>query len=90
MHRFLYTAWFRNLTLPTTDQDYEWPACFVVEAPTSAEAQAWADHLARAYATRRQTEEFLWSDIERATGTDDASLPVVPVGREPTDAEIGW
>jgi hypothetical protein len=90
---FLYTAWFRNRRLPPEDQDYEWPACFLVTAETATEAQAWGDHLATSFASRRDDEVFLRSDIdETESGGESGSLrvPVIPCGYEATDGEIGW
>jgi hypothetical protein len=90
--RFLYTVWFRDPTKPADDQDYEWPACFMVDAPAARQAAAWGDRLASSYATRTG-QQFLSSTVEtleRADlpGTDE--LPVIVFGHEATDKEIGW
>lgn len=89
--KVVYTAWFRNLKLDPDDQDYEWPACFVIDAPDEHAAQAWGDYLSRSYAVRRG-EAFLRSGIEAYNHSDDSttSLPVVLLGDESTDEEIGW
>lgn len=87
--RLLYTAWFRDRCASSDDQDVEWPACFVVIAATEAEAQSWGDHLAHSFGRRRGTEEFLRSDVEPACPNADG-LPVVGVGYEASDGEIGW
>ncbi len=84
---FDYVAWFRNDALPPSDQGYEWPACFHIEAPSSEAAQAWGDHLARSYAVRVPEMIFLGSDLEPTT---DETQPVIHVGEEASDAKIGW
>lgn len=90
--RYVYTAWFRDTLMPPDDQDYEWPACFLIEASTSGEALAWGDHLARGYSARMVTEVYLSSHVEDADSaeSDLSRLPVVPVGYEALDREIGW
>lgn len=87
--RYLYTAWFRDRCASADDQDIEWPACFVVLAPTTAEAKAWGDHLAQSFSQRSGVEEFLHSNVEHA-GSNADHLPVVSVGYEASDGEIGW
>lgn len=91
MPGFLYTVWFRDELAAADDQDREWPACFVVEARNASEAHAWGDHLARRFGSRRPSETFLHSEIEAQEAAGASSqLPVVAVGYEATDAEIGW
>jgi hypothetical protein len=86
---YLYTAWFRDeLALPE-DEDFEWPACFVVEAEGADAAQRWGDHLSSSFSLRRGTEKFLWSDVEPSP-QGLQGLPAVRDGVEATDAEIGW
>ena len=87
--RYTYTAWFRNTLARPEDQDFEWPACFLVLAKTQADAKAWGDHLSRSFSQRRGSEEFFASKIEPASA-DCAGLPAVLAGHEASDAEIGW
>ena len=90
-HRFQYTAWFRDLDASPDDEDHEWPACLLIEAADPPEAAFWGDHLARGFARRRASERFLHSTIEPDDGSWNAdSVPVIRVGDEPTDEEIGW
>lgn len=77
--RFEYVVWFRDHGLPAADQDYEWPAVFVVEAATAEEATRWGDTHSRRYAEQRRLE---WMGFD--------SLPVIVFGREASDGEIGW
>jgi len=91
MPRFLYTVWFRDELAAADDQDCEWPACFVVEAQNATDAHSWGDHLARSFGSRRRSETFLHSQVEaHETASASSELPVVAVGYEATDAEIGW
>jgi hypothetical protein len=90
MPRFVYTVWFRDRTLPSDDQDHEWPACFIIDATTTALAQAWGDHLAKDYAMQREDEEFLSSSVVADDSSDTALLPVVAYGEVASDAKIGW
>ncbi len=84
---FEYVAWFRNPAFPSDDQDYEWPACFLVEAESAAAAQEWGDRLARSYAARA-SEMFLSSRVEPSKG--DPWRPTMEVGDEDGDRRIGW
>lgn len=65
-------------------------AClFCGAAPTEDEAKAWGDHLAQSFGQRSGVEEFLHSDVE-PVGPNADGLPVVSVGYEASDEEIGW
>lgn len=92
LKKFVYCAWFRNLALPTDEQDSEWPACFIIEASTAEEALGWGDHLSKVFSDRRGTEIYLRSEVEdmSAAKGDLSLLPVVSVGYEASDSEIGW
>ncbi len=96
MNRYLYTAWFRNPSLPVDDQDHEWPACMLIDAPSEPDAIAWGDRLARRHSDR-SGEVFLSSSLEPPIAADtgvpltpDDGLPLVVAGFDATDAEIGW
>jgi hypothetical protein len=90
--KFVYTVWFRDPRLPADDQDYEWPACFTVEAASVAEAATWGDRIASTYSVQRG-QQMLSSSVEpfeSAQLPGKQELPVIPYGREPSDDEIGW
>ena len=90
--RFEYAAWFRDSTVTPDDEDYEWPAVFVVTAPSAALATEWGDRLATSFSSRRETEKFLWSSVEVEVANDGpaSKLPVVAYGEDATDEFIGW
>ena len=89
---FWYTAWFRDTTLQPEEQDYEWCACILIDAPSAILAQGWGDHLARCFSERRRTELFLRSQTEdyRAGLYDETNSPHIAHGYEATDEELGW
>lgn len=90
--KFVYTVWFRDPNLLSDDQDYEWPACFVVDAPGDDQAATWGDHLASGYAKSRG-QQLLSSSVEAlesATLPGKEALPEILYGHEATDDEIGW
>lgn len=90
--KFIYTVWFRNLSLAPDDPDREWPACFVVESLSQASASVWGDHLAQKYATAT-AQEVCSSTTEPFEGTalpGVEKLPVFAEGYEASDEEIGW
>ncbi|WP_213450828.1 hypothetical protein [Rhizomonospora bruguierae] len=90
MQRYEYVVWFRNPALPADDEDYEWPAVFVVEAASADDAQSWGDHLGRRWADGAG-EIFLYSAVEPFVRSVEADrLPVVPYGVEVSDEHIGW
>lgn len=85
---FEYVVWFRNETLDPDDEDYEWPAVFVVVSPSAATAKEWGDVLASSYASRTE-ETFLWSSAEPVAEPHPKS-PIVQYGESATDDFIGW
>jgi len=90
--KYIYTIWFRDSSFPVDDPEYEWPACFVVDASSAADAVCWGDRLASAYSVQAN-QEMLTSSVEPLEasdllGTDE--LPVVPYGCWARDDEIGW
>jgi hypothetical protein len=90
MSGFVYRVWFRDHDASPDEQDYEWVACFVVDAASDEEARGWGDHLARDYSRRIGHEEFLHSDVEPADDVAREQLPVIAAGYAATDGEIGW
>ncbi len=89
----MYTAWIRNNALPKEDQDYEWPACIIIESETEEKAANWGDHLSKQYCSRDEFAEFLYSKIEgfnKYSDCDLNSVPQIKFGYEASDDEIGW
>ena len=89
---YVYTVWFRDLTVPIDDPDYEWPACFIIEGKSEQSCKKWGDYLANKY-SKGNKNCFLNSEIERKdkselTGIDD--LPIINEYEEATDEKIGW
>lgn len=75
--KFWYTAWVRDNRLPSDDQDFEWPLCFIIEGQTEISAREWGDLVARKYAYDTK-EEFVSSTIVPA----DAELSPVEIAAE--------
>jgi hypothetical protein len=83
-----YVVWFADPTRLGSDEDREWPACFVVVSPTAARAKAWADDLSRAYAARNGLRMI-------RSGFDPepwpaGSVPCVRVDSTVVDEDLGW
>jgi hypothetical protein len=90
--KVIYIVWFRDPNLSPDDQDYEWPACFIIDAPCVDQAASWGDHLASKYA-RSRGQQMLSSSVELleiATLPGKEELPEITYGLEATDDEIGW
>jgi len=90
---FVYTVWFRDTSAKPDDQDYEWPACIVINAENIEDATAWGDHLSTQYSARYPYEKFLRSysePPEKYAIGGISSLPRIRYGHEATDDEIGW
>jgi hypothetical protein len=93
MKKFQYVAWIIDHRLPARDKDAEWPVMFVVSAPTALIARAWGDRLARRRFPHLARLEFSWSltvPVSESTTPGLAQMPVVVVGEDASDAEIGW
>lgn len=89
--QFEYVVWFRDNSLPPSDEYHEWPAVFVVEAPTAVRAKAWGDQLAYSY-SERTAQVFISS---ATTAVEDveyvlSEAPRLREGFEASDEEIGW
>ncbi len=90
--RYVFTVWLTEPTLPPDDIDYQWPACFLIDAQSETSAKEWGDHLSLQYAMKRGGT-VIRSDIEALEtstlpGLDH--LPVITEGQDATDEEIGW
>lgn len=92
MDTFLYTAWFRDPHAKETNQDYEWPACFIIEAKTYEDAHSWEDFLSLIRETRLPSAVFLTSYIEKSDQSEviDLNVPFVTYGERVSDDKIGW
>lgn len=88
---FIYTAWFRDPLAQPSDEDYEWPACIVIRSEKMEDAQKWGDVIAQSRSQTLPPAIFLHSTIETIERSDyTADLPIISVGENPTDEEIGW
>jgi hypothetical protein len=87
---FEYAAWFRDSMFEPDDEDYEWPAVFIVVAPTAMLAQEWGDALAKSFSERREDQQYLWSSVEIADDQTARGLPNVAYGEVASDDFIGW
>jgi hypothetical protein len=83
----VYAVWLRDLSAQPDDQNYEFPACLLIDAETAEAARAWGDHLAEKRCARGDLY-FLWSEAEFAAVPPD--LPLVLDGQDVPDAVIGW
>jgi len=87
MIMFEYSVWFRDDNCLPSDQDYEWVACFHIEAETKDKAKLWGDEVSRYYVARNSANNFLNSDVKMPEGD---KLPIVKFGIKPSDEYIGW
>jgi hypothetical protein len=85
---FIYTAWFRDPDCLPDDQDYEWCACFSINATSAERAQAWGDFLARRRHTSIRPDIFLNSSVAPNDGTYE--MVSLSDGEDVTDEFIGW
>jgi hypothetical protein len=92
MGDYVYTVWFRDSSLPPDSQDFEFPACILIEAPSERAAIEWGDHLANSLCTRRPYMSVLSSQAERHSPNAPglSTLPGVEHGHHASDDEIGW
>ena len=65
--KFVYTVWFCDPNLLSDEQDYEWPDCFIVDAPSVDQAATWGNQLASEY-----------DSLHRLTSTFRAGSPRAP------------
>lgn len=89
MADYQYVVWIRDHRLQPDDQDYEWPACFVVASDNEREALAWGDQLAWDY-TRRHAEYEALRSYLNSDPWPRGVLPKVVAGELVPDEVIGW
>ncbi len=89
MPDYQYVAWFCDHSRQPDDQDYEWPACFVIAAADDREAQASGDRLASDYSHRHRGCEFLRSYLDPEQWRE-GDAPRVVAGDAVRDEVIGW
>ena len=90
---FLYSVWFRNTSADVSDQDYEWVACFQIEAESHQKAIEWGDHLSHGYCKANPEEIFISSNVEFLIHEEQVNLlglPIIQYGFEASALEIGW
>jgi len=85
---YQYVVWFRNPARSESDEDYEWPACFLVAAESETEACRWADSVARDYASR-SGQLFLQSFLD-SDPWPSGSVRRIVAGSHVRDSDIGW
>ena len=83
-----YVAWFQDPSLEKDDEDFEWPAVFVVVAESENDARMWGDTLAKSFSDR--TEHVFMRSSVGAVDASASPLPVVNFGEAALDDEIGW
>lgn len=93
--RWIYSVWFRDVTLDLDEQDHEWVAMLEIQAETAALAKQWGDHLAQRRAKRDSATDFLRSEVLSPkdplyVNATMRSIPSVSFGMEPTDTYLGW
>lgn len=90
MNRFLYVSWFRDPQFEMDDQDYEWPASFLIIAKGPELALDWGNRLSVDYSNRTKQQFFRSYIDETYVQTIDDEIPVIEYGDNPTDNVIGW
>ncbi len=85
---FEYVVWFQDPSMPPDDENFEWPAVFVIVARNSEAALQWGDVLSKSYAARTD-QVFLSSKVDNDPSFD-SRLPRVSHGELATDQQIGW
>ena len=91
MARFEYSVWFKNRDADPTDQDYEWVACFMIDASTTTDAKDWGDLLSQDFAARNGSNEVMSSSVSAIDpGEASSKLPKVSFGERASDELIAW
>ena len=87
---YLYTVWLRDSELIPTDEDYEFPACFLVEAQTTTQARNWGDLCAKSHCDNSDNEHaFLTSSVELAGRDVYRDLISIRYGEHVSDDKFG-
>jgi hypothetical protein len=92
-NEYVYVVWFRDFEHEPEDQDYEWPACFVIRAASEEAALQWGDFLSKRHSQQNPTRQILQSHVEVADRAADpaiSSLPIVEFAVDASDEHIGW
>jgi hypothetical protein len=90
--KYIYTVWFNDASLPAEDPDFDWPACFIVDAKNQLFAKKWGDYLSLKYA-QKNGMEISSSDVKNLSESsmkNTHALPEIEDGQEAGDDVIGW
>jgi hypothetical protein len=86
-----YVVWFLDEKADPSDQDYEWLACFVIDAPSLADAKSWGHCLSEAYVSRHSANTISNSVAQLVSDRQSVStLPIVEFVEVIIDQHIGW
>ena len=90
---FVFVTLLRDNNLAKTDQDYEFPVCFIVEAANKDGALNWGEQLTMEFCLNNENIELINTMVESPNNYSNTALenlPRVPYGYNATEEEIGW
>ncbi len=90
---FIFTALLRDNNLQPEDQDFEFPASFIVEAESKTKALSWGNDVTLEHCLNNSTHEPLNTVIESANNYPSHALeklPKIKCGFMPSEEQIGW
>ncbi len=90
---FVFTALIQDDDLDPQDLDYEFPACFIVEAQSTEMALSWGNNLVMVHCLNNATHKVINTVVEPIHNYSEhalTSLPKVYYGVPVSDEVIGW
>lgn len=90
---FIFTALLRDNDLQPEDQDFEFPACFIVEAESKAKALSWGNDITLEHCLSNPKHELINTVVESSKNYPAhvlEELPKIEFGFMPSENQIGW
>ena len=90
---FIFTALLRDNDLQPEDEDFEFPACFIVEAGSKAKALSWGNDVTADHCLNNPAHELFSTAVESPNNYPShvlEDLPKVKYGFMPSEEYIGW
>ena len=90
---FVFTALLKDNDLQPEDQDFEFPACFIVEAESKAKALSWGNDVTLEHCLRNPAHKLIDTVVESSNNYAAhvlEKLPKIKYGFMPSEEYLGW
>jgi len=90
---FVFAALLKDNDLQPEDQDFEFPACFIIEAENKSKALSWGNDVTVEHCLSNPSHELINTVVESPNNYPShvlEKLPRIKYGFMPSEEYIGW